>query len=145
MFHFRLQHVLEVRERLERLKQKDYSLALLDWQALVGEIDHRQQTMTRASGYVDSLKQTSPTTLPLQLHANFRRRLKSEIVRLREQVREQEQVLEGKRKELVESRRARRTLEILKDKQEARYLERQKRLERVTMDEVAANYHTFRG
>lgn len=145
MFHFRLQHVLEVRERLERLKQKDYSLALLDWQSLVGEIDRRQQTMTRASASVDSLKQTSPTTLPLQLHANYRRRLKSEIVRLREQVREQEQVLEAKRKELVESRRARRTLEILKDKQQARYEERQKRLERVTMDEVAANYHTFRG
>jgi len=144
MFHFRLQHVLEVRERLERLKQKDYSLALLDWQTLVGEIDRRQVTLVRASESVDSLKQTSPTALPLQLHANYRRRLKAEIGRLREQVREQEQVLELKRKELVESRRARRTLEILRDKQRVRYDQLQKRQERVTMDEVAANYHTFR-
>jgi flagellar FliJ protein len=145
MFHFRLQHVLEVRERLERLRQKDYSLVLLEWQSLVGEIDRHQGTLARANENVDSLKQTSPTTLPLQLHANYRRRLKAEVQRLREQVREQEQVLEVKRRELVESRRARRTLEILKDKQQVRYEQRQKRLERATMDEVAANYHTFRG
>jgi flagellar export protein FliJ len=145
MFHFRLQHVLEVRERLERLRQKDYSLALLEWQTLVGEIDRRQGTLVRASENIDSLKQTSPTTLPLQLHTNFRRRLKAEVARLRERVREQEQILEVKRRELVESRRARRTLEILKDKQQVRYEQRQKRLERATMDEVAANYHTFRG
>jgi flagellar FliJ protein len=145
MFHFRLQHVLEVRERLERLKQKDYSLALLDWQSLMTGIDQRQQTIARAAEHVDSLKQTSPTTLPLMLHGFYRKRLTAEIETLREQVREQEQVLEVKRKELVESRRARRTLEILKDKQKARYDESQKRLERVTMDEVAANYHTFRG
>jgi flagellar export protein FliJ len=145
MFRFRLQHVLEVRERLERLKQKDHALALLEWQSLVTEIDRRQRTMTQAAGHVDSLKQTSPTMMPILLHSNYRKRLQAEVERLREQVREQEQVLELKRRELVETRRARRTLEILRDKQRERYEQRQQRLERATMDEVAANYHTFNG
>ena len=75
MFHFRLQHVLEVRERLERLRQKDYSLALLEWQTLTGEIGRRQRTLAEAAQHMDSLKQTAPTTLPLQLHTNYRKRL----------------------------------------------------------------------
>ena len=145
MFHFRLQHVLEVRERLERLRQKDYSLAMLEWQTLVGEIETRQQSLAQAAQNMDSLKQTSPTTLPLQLHVNYRKRLKSEIERIRDKAREQEQVVDLRRRELVESRRARRTLEILRDKQQARYELARARQERATMDEVASNYHKFGG
>ncbi len=145
MFHFPLQHVLEVRERLERLKQKEYSLVLLEWQKQVHEIDQRQQNVLRSSANMDSLRQSSPTAVPLQLHANFRMRMQAEISRLRQQVRETEQVLEAKRKQLVESRRSRRTLEILREKQQVRYEERLKRREATEMDEVAANYHTFQG
>jgi len=131
VFHFRLQHVLEVRERLERLRQKDYSLAMLEWQAMVNEIDRRQAALNQAAENMDSLKQTTPTTLPLQLHTNYRKRLRAEIERIREQAREQEQVVDMRRRELVESRRARRTLEILRDKQRARYeLARQRRIGR---------------
>ena len=143
MFHFRLQHVLEVRERLERLRQKDYSLAMLEWQAMVNEIDRRQAALNQAAENMDSLKQTTPTTLPLQLHTNYRKRLRAEIERIREQAREQEQVVDMRRRELVESRRARRTLEILRDKQRARYELARQRQERATMDEVASNYHKF--
>jgi flagellar export protein FliJ len=143
MFHFTLQHVLEVRERLERLKQKEHSIALLEWQTLMGAIEERERTLTQAGQNVDSLKQTSPTTLPLLLHTNYRKRLKAEIAQFHGQVHEQEQVLEAKRRELVETRRARRTLEILKDKQRRRYEQRMQRQERATMDEVAANYHKF--
>ena len=145
MFHFRLQHVLEVRERLERLRQKDYSLAMLEWQTLVGEIENRQQSLVQAAQNMDSLKQTTPTTLPLQLHTNYRKRLKTEIERIREKAREQEQVVDLRRRELVESRRARRTLEILRDKQQARYELARARQERANMDEVASNYHKFGG
>jgi flagellar protein FliJ len=143
VFHFRLQHVLEVRERLERLRQKDYSLAMLEWQAMVNEIDRRQAALNQAAENMDSLKQTTPTTLPLQLHTNYRKRLRAEIERIREQAREQEQVVDMRRRELVESRRARRTLEILRDKQRARYELARQRQERATMDEVASNYHKF--
>jgi flagellar export protein FliJ len=101
--------------------------------------------LAEAAQHMDSLKQTSPTTLPLQLHTNYRKRLKSEIEGFREQVREQEQVVTVKRRDLVESRRARRTLEILRDKQRARYEQARTRQERATMDEVASNYHKFGG
>lgn len=143
MFHFRLQHVLEIRERQERIKQKDYSLALLEAQRIEHEIARRHQDIRRSGDHMDALRRASPSAVPLQLHVNYRKRLEGEITRLREQLREQQQVLEARRKELVEARRARRTMEILRDKAQARYEQRMSRRERADMDEVAANYHTF--
>ena len=143
MFHFRLQHVLDVRERLERLRQKEYSLVLLEWQRLTQSIAECQLSLARSAQTVDGLRQTSPSPVPMQWHAHYRRRLDADLQRLGQELREKEQLLEARRMELVESRRARRTLEILRDKQRARYEERRSRQDRVEMDEVAANYHSF--
>jgi len=144
MFHFRLQHVLEIRERLERIKQKEYSLALLDAQRMEHDISTRHSDIRRSGDRMDSLRQASPSPFPLQLHVNYRKRLEGEITRIGESLREHQQVLEARRRELVEARRARRTMEILRDKAQARYEERMSRRERADMDEVAANYHTFK-
>jgi len=144
MFRFRLQHVLEIRERLERIKQKDYSLALLEAQKMEQAIGMRHQDIRRSGDHMDALRRSSPTAVPLQLHVNYRKRLEGEIDRLEESLREYQQVLEARRRELVEARRARRTMEILRDKAQARYEQRLSRRERADMDEVAANYHTFK-
>ena len=143
MFHFRLQHVLDVRERLERLRQKEYSLVLLEWQQLTHAIEECRQRKARSAQTVDGLRQTSPSPVPMQWHAQYRQRLDAELQRLGQELREKEQLLEARRMELVESRRARRTLEILRDKQRARYEESMSRQDRIAMDEVAANYHWF--
>jgi flagellar FliJ protein len=144
MFRFRLQHVLEIRERLERIKQKDYSLALLEAQRMEHEIAARKVDIRRSGDHMDALRQSSPSAYPLQLHVNYRKRLDGEIVRLGDSLGEHQQVLEARRRELVEARRARRTMEILRDKAQARYEQRLSRRERADMDEVAANYHTFK-
>jgi flagellar export protein FliJ len=144
MFRFKLQHVLDVRERLERLKQKEYSLALMEAQRLEHEIALRHQNMVRSGEHMDALRRSTPSPYPLQLHNQYRKRLGGEIQVLQQQLREQDQVLEARRRELVESRRARRTMEILREKAHTRYEERQSRRERAEMDEVAANYHTSR-
>jgi len=135
---------LEIRERLERIKQKDYSLALLEAQKMETSIAQRHTDIKRSGENMDALRRSSPTAVPLQLHVNYRKRLEGEIDRMSEQLREFQQVLEARRKELVEARRARRTMEILRDKAQARYEQRMSRRERADMDEVAANYHTFK-
>lgn len=144
MFRFRLQHVLEIRERLERIKQKDYSLALLEAQKIEDGITQRHQDIKRSGEHMDALRQSSPTAAPLMFHVNYRKRLEGEIDRMTEQLREFQEVLEARRKELVEARRARRTMEILRDKAQARHEQRMMRVELADMDEVAANYHTFK-
>ena len=143
MFNFSLQNVLEVRKRLERIKYKEFSGVLLERQQLSGQIEARKNRLASAAGEIDEFKLRGPSTAPLQIHDRFRERTKNEMVLLSEQLREKEQALEVKRKELVEARRAHRTLEILRDKERDRYEVGLARQERTVMDEIATNYHLF--
>jgi len=144
MFLFRLQSVLEVRERMARLKQKEFAEVLSRHQVLEAEIEHNEADLARASLKVDDAKRNSPSLLPLELFTNFQRRIKGDMARIQEQMREQAQELEARRRALVEAKRAQRSLEILRDKARVRYENTLSRRERATMDEVASNYHLLR-
>ena len=144
MFRFSLQTVLDVRERFERIKYKEYSQELLVKQRLDTERGGRVQALRRAGKNADQLRTTTRTALPLQLHDQFRRRLHDEIQVLDGQLRDQDELVDVKRKELVEARRSHRALEILREKEYKRYLSEEAKRERTVMDEVATNYHIFR-
>ena len=143
MFNFSLQTILEVRKRMERIKYKEFSSVLLERQQLTAQMDGRKDRLASAAGAMDKFKQSAPSTAPLQIHERFRERIKNELTLLSEQLREKEQTLEVKRKELVEARRAHRTLEILQDKERNRYEMGLARQERTVMDEIATNYHLY--
>lgn len=143
MFRFRLQSILEVRERLARIRQKEFSEVLFKRQTMEAQVDQHQSDLGRASGFVDRMKRSTIALQPLALYANYQRRLNSEIDLITGQIREQGQDLEEKRKALVEAKRAQRTLEILRDKAHNRYEQELNRRERSTMDEVASNYFIF--
>jgi flagellar export protein FliJ len=144
MFHFRMQSVLDVRERITRLKQKEFSEVLARHQALEARIVQNDRELARAARNLDTTARALPNTFSFQLYGRFRQRLLSENDLLREQIREQAQELESRRTALVEARRAQRTLEILRDKERARNEHDLSRRERFTMDEIASNYHLFR-
>lgn len=144
MFHFRLQSVLDVRERMARLKQKEFAEVLTRHQLLEAEIERNEADLARAARHVDDLKRGTTTAAPLELFANFQRRVRGDMERIQDQMREQAQELEERRRTLVEAKRAQRSLEILRDKERLRYEEALTRSERVTMDEVASNYHLLR-
>lgn len=144
MFHFRLQSVLDVRERMARIKQKEFAEVLARHQLLEDEIVRHEAHLGRAARYVDQAKRGSPSVAPLELFANFQRRIRGEMARIQEQIREQAQELEATRGALVEAKRAQRGLEILRDKARVRYEHVMSRRERAAMDEVASNYHLLR-
>ena len=140
MFTFSLQTVLEVRERLEKIKYKEFSNLLYERQKLDQEVQSRNTQIESAATKLDEIRRQGVTAAPLQLYTNFRQRLNSEITTISEQLREQEQALEEKRKELVEARRAHRAIEILRERELERYERARRRQERAVMDEIAANY-----
>lgn len=144
MFTFSLQTVLEVRERLEKIKYKEFSTELMERQRLEGLIQTNQESLTGSGEKFDQVRRMTGIAASFQIHQNYRTRLQAEIGLLRGQLREQEQALEGKRKELVEARRAHKALEILRDKERERYNREQTRRERMVMDEVASNYHVYK-
>ena len=141
MFTFSLQTVLEVRERMEKLKYKEFSLELMEWQKLNDAIKDRKAKLSSAAANLNQVRQYSNSAAPLQLYEHFRSRVNNEIEYLGEQLREQNQSLEAKRKELVEARRAHRALEILRDKELARFKTAETRRERAEMDEIASQHH----
>ena len=144
MFLFRLQSVLDVRERMARLKQKEFAEVLSRHQVLEAEIERNEGDLARAAQHVDDLKRTRLNVMSLELFHNFQRRIKGDMSRIRERMREQAQELEARRHALVEAKRAQRSLEILRDKARTRYENALTRRERATMDEVASNYHLLR-
>ena len=144
MFHFSLQNVLEVRERFEKIKYKEYSAELLVQQGLHNQLQARLSALGQASTNIDRTKQITRTALPMQMFNQYRQRLKVEIGLLEQQVHEQGDVVEVKRKELVEARRSHRALEILREKEFKRYQRALERRERAVMDEIASNYHLYR-
>lgn len=143
MFQFRLQSVLEVRERLSRIKQKEFSEVLYKRQQMELEIEQRHGALSRASSFVDKGKRASLSLHPLEMFQAFKQRLDSEIDLIAEQMREQDQQLEERRRALVEAKRAQRTLEILREKAQNRYEKELNRRERAIMDEVGSNYFIF--
>ncbi len=143
MFRFSLQNVLEVRERFEKIKYKEYSAELLVQQGLRRQTESRQEALRSSGQHLEQVKQASPSTLPMQWHNQYRQRLEEEMEVLAAQLRDQNEAVEEKRKELVEARRSHRALEILRDKELKRYRKTQERLERAVMDEIAAIYHLY--
>ena len=144
MFHFRLQSVLEVRERLARIKQKEFSEVLALRHAMEKEIEDNRAQLTQSGRYMDKVRETGGIPYPLALFDNFKRKVNADIGRLNEQIREHNQDLEFKRTNLIEAKRAQRSLEILKEKQQARYDQDMTRRERAVMDEIAASFHRYR-
>lgn len=144
MFRFRLQSVLKVRERLARLREKEYGEALAERQALYHEHSGHESALQRAAAQQDDIRRSGRSVAMLPLYENYRRRVHGELERLEEQLREQAQTLEVRRHTMVEAKRDQRTLEILRDKEAARYEEDMTRRERALMDEVASVYHQYR-
>ncbi len=141
MFTFSLQTVLEVRERLEKIKYKEFSGMLYQQQQMSAEMQSRKNQIAESAAKLDEVRRQGITAAPLQLYSNFRERLNSEIELIAEQYREHEQAVEEKRKELVEARRAHRAIEILRDRELERHERTQIRQDRAIMDEIAANYY----
>jgi flagellar export protein FliJ len=143
MFRFSLQNVLEVRERFEKIKYKEYSAELLVQQGMQEEFNALGSALQQAADDIDRTKQVTRTALPMQLFNQYRQRVLAEIKQIQRRLREQSETVEVKRKELVEARRSHRALEILRDKEWQRYLRAQERRERAVMDEIASNYHLY--
>ena len=143
MFHFTLQIVLEVRERFEKIKYKEYSAELLIKQELENERANHLDALRRAGQNADHVRTMTRIAAPLQFHDHYRRRIQELIAVLDKRSRDQDEKVEVKRKELVEARRSHKALDILREKEFGRYQTDAVRLERVVMDETASNYHVY--
>ena len=137
---FSLQTALDVRERIEKLKQKEFAEQLQIAQDIKSRMDACQVETQQSKQEVNQLKNQGFTIAHLQFHDQFRKRLKQQTEILEQQLQEQNETVAVKQKDLVKATQDRRALEILKEKELERFRKNQNRLERMEMDEIAQNF-----
>ena len=89
---------------------------------------------------LDDAKEKGLTISKLILGGNFQQRIGQQIEIIEYQLKEQQEVVDLKRHELTLATQKKRVLEILKDKENKKYLDEMERLERLQADEIAQNY-----
>ena len=140
MPRFSLETALKVRKRLEKFYQK----ALADEVQAEQQYNEKLELMSSAlDGHnkdLDDAKENGLTISQLILGGQFKQRIEQQMELVEYQLKEQREVVDLKRHELTLATQKKRVLEILKDKENKKYIDEMERLERLEADEIAQNY-----
>ena len=140
MPRFSLETALKVRKRLEKFYQK----ALADEVQAEQQYKEKLELMSSAIDVhnkdLDDAKENGLTISQLILGGHFQQRIEQQIELIGYQLKEQQEVVDLKRHELTLATQKKRVLEILKDKENKKYIDEMERLERLEADEIAQNY-----
>ena len=140
MPRFSLETALKVRKRLEKFYQK----ALADEVQAKQQYKEKLELMSSAIDVhnkdLDDAKENGLTISQLILGGHFQQRIEQQMELIGYQLKEQQEVVDLKRHELTLATQKKRVLEILKDKENKKYIDEMERLERLEADEIAQNY-----
>ena len=140
MPRFSLETALKVRKRLEKFYQK----ALADEVQAEQQYKEKLELMSSAIDVhnkdLDDAKENGLTISQLILGGHFKQRIEQQMELVEYQLKEQREVVDLKRHELTLATQKKRVLEILKDKENKKYIDEMERLERLEADEIAQNY-----
>ena len=140
MFKFSLQTALDVRSRQEKMKMKDLAEKLAVERTIVNKIDQIKSNTKKAENELDTAKESRYMTINQMIFlTGFKNRMKVVLAESYEQLQAAQKEVEEKQLALIEASKARKTIEILKEKEEKRYLEKITRMEKKNMDEIAGN------
>ena len=140
MPRFSLETALKVRKRLEKFYQK----ALAD--EVQSELQYKEKLELMSSALdvhnndLDDAKENGLTISQLILGSHFQQRIEQQMELIEYQLKEQQEIVDLKRHELTLATQKKRVLEILKDKENKKYINEMERLERLEADEIAQNY-----
>lgn len=138
MFKFSLQVALDVRIRQEKVKMKEMAEALAVEKGIVDEINNIHDETGKADANLDLMKRSEAFDLEqMRFLSHFKERMRVVLATNHQRLEDARKIVTGKQQELIEASRARKTLEILKEKEVKRFQEKISRIERKSMDEIA--------
>jgi flagellar export protein FliJ len=140
MYKFSLQIALNVRARQEKMKMKDLAEKLAIEHGIQNQINKIHEDTQHAEAGMNQAKQSQTFTIrQLKSLSGFKGRMKYTLaLRMKELEAAKKEVAE-KQQALIEASKLKRTLEILKEKEEKKYLEKIATIQRKNMDEIAGN------
>ena len=140
MFKFSLQTALDVRSRQEKMRMKDLAEKLAVEQTIVTNIERIKANTKNAENELDTAKESRFMNIKQMIFlTDFKNRMKVVLIQTHQQLQAARKEVEEKQLALIEASKARKTIEILKEKEEKRYLEKISRIEKKNMDEIAGN------
>jgi len=140
MPRFSLETALKVRNRLEKFYQKALADEIQAEQQYKEKLELMSSALDVHNKDLDDAKENGLTISQLILGGHFQQRIEQQMELIGYQLKEQQEVVDLKRHELTLATQKKRVLEILKDKENKKYIDEMERLERLEADEIAQNY-----
>ena len=140
MPRFSLETALKVRKRLEKFYQKALADEVQAEQQYKEKLELMSSALDEHNKDLDDVKENGLTISQLILGGHFQQRIEQQMELIGYQLKEQQEVVDLKRYELTLATKKKRVLEILKDKENKKYIDEMERLERLEADEIAQNY-----
>ena len=143
MPRFSLETALKVRKRLEKFYQKALADEVQAEQQYKEKLELMSSSLEVHNKDLDDAKENGLTISQLILGGHFQQRIEQQMEFIGYQLKEQQEVVDLKRHELTLATQKKRVLEILKDKENKKYIDEMERLERLEADEIAQNYRRY--
>ena len=140
MPRFSLETALKVRKRLEKFYQKALADEVQAEQQYKEKLELMSSALDVHNNDLDDAKENGLTISQLLIGGHFQQRIEQQMDLTEYQLKEQQEVVDLKRHELTLATQKKRVLEILKDKENKKYIDEMERLERLEADEIAQNY-----
>ena len=140
MPRFSLETALKVRKRLEKFYQKALADEVQAEQQYKEKLELMNSALDVHNKDLDGAKENGLTISQLILGGYFKQRIEQHMELIEYQLKEQQEVVDLKRHELTLATQKKRVLEILKDKENKKFIDEMERLERLEADEIAQNY-----
>ena len=140
MPHFSLETALKVRKRLEKFYQKALADEVQSELQYKEKLDLMSNALDLHNKDLNDAKENGLTISQLIIGGQFQQRIKQQMELIEYQLKEQQEIVDLKRHELTIATQKKRALEILKDKENKKYIDEMERQERLEADEIAQNY-----
>ena len=140
MPRFSLETALKVRKRLEKFYQKALADELKSEQVYKEKLDLMSSALEMHNKDLDDAKENGLSISQLILGGNFQQRIEQQMELIKYQLKEQQEIVDLKRHELTLATQKKRVLEILKDKENKKFIDEMELRERLEADEIAQNY-----
>jgi flagellar export protein FliJ len=140
MFTFTLQTALNVRGRQEKMCMKALAEKLAIERQILQRIEGiHSDTLKAETELNDALQSRHVSIDQMRFLSDFKNRMREALIVCHRELMAAQEAVARKQQALIEASRAKRTLEILREKEEKRYLEKFAMLERKHLDEIAGN------
>lgn len=131
-YKFRLQKLLDIREKEEEDKKIVFMNAMREKNQVKENLDGLEDNLKRYSEISNSM-----STIDRKIQSQYLNLLNSTIDITKTSLRKKEKQVEAKRKDLVEAQVNKKIVGILKEKDESRFIKEQNRIEQIQNDEFA--------